>query len=530
MRLDGDVLEFGLPAAFVERAELPLVLDPLLGSSVAWFPGAMNNSPSDAAYLDGSTLIVYKSAPHELRGRMYDSQLGLDATFVLDSLNLGDRVLRPVIGTLENPSLPYFVVAWEVDLNGSTDHDLVYSVIEPGGNGPALSGFLDSGNTNDIHVDLSRGSVECAAVWEEEGGGIRGRVLKVTGFQPTLTVEAERVVSTDTTDRRPAIGSFDNSARLAVWLRDSGTLYQVWGTYWTGATPDNPDSALYSAANPLSEPDCDAGGKDDFFMVWAEAEGPLGTENDIRGRRVFFPGGAGTRVLGPVHDIESEASDDELRPLIRFTGNAYLVAFYDQVGAPDTFWSLETRWLDPMNGTILEGATVRIVNQLSRFGFRARDRQGFNIDTGMLTWPDVQGGTEWIYRQQLESPGGFFNDIPLSGCADGGETRVSTLSDENPGFRIELWNGEPDQPAYLVTAPSRLDLPVGLGLLVPDAQIADVSTVPTTTPDGWAGLDLPLPPGLSGATFYAQWLTLADDVTCTGYRVNLAEALELTID
>ena len=107
---------------------------------------------------------------------------------------------------------------------------------------------------------------------------------------------------------------------------------------------------------------------------------------------------------------------------------------------------------------------------------------------------------------------------------------AQTASDQNPAFRMELWGSQSNMPTYLVVGAVRVDIPFGGSRLVPDPLTSDVYIGPLTGNLGHAGIDLALPPGLSGITFWAQWLTFADDFQCTNYKVTLSEAMELEID
>ena len=285
---------------------------------------AQPGSPADVAMIRGERLTIYKQDETELRAAYHDENGALISTMILQDLVAGDRILRPVIGTIDDVYDSRFVIAWEVDEAGASSRRIEYTTVELGAFLPGPVVTLADTSSNDIHIALSRGDQEVTMVWEEEGAGIRGAFMYVDS-NDDLVQRPTFDVTNNPNDHKPAVAMHENDRRLVVWHRDPvGNANGIWGRHWPGDVPNEPEFAIRTATVPLADPECDASTGDDFFVVWSEQE-PTGTDHDIRGRRVFFPYTSTTVRTGPIVDIENTPNDDEVEPKIRYTGNAYIV-------------------------------------------------------------------------------------------------------------------------------------------------------------------------------------------------------------
>ncbi len=116
LRFDEGVLEMRLPAAFVDEASYPLVLDPLIGTQLLASSNSWNDSEPDVAYdaTNDVYLVVYRrvfsAVSMALRGQRIDGSGALVGGFVVVTSGTV-QVKGPSIANIANRDS--FVVAWQ---------------------------------------------------------------------------------------------------------------------------------------------------------------------------------------------------------------------------------------------------------------------------------------------------------------------------------------------------------------------------------------------------------------------------------
>lgn len=203
LAFDGTHLELRLPAAFVDRAAYPLVLDPLIGAELGIANGADDDRGADVAYEPGSDryLVVWErrmnAARTDIMGQRLDGQGGaLGGIFPIHAPSAG-HAERPAAASVRSSGR--FVVAWTLGppLGAST---IVTSIVDPDGTVSSRAGLVRSMPVHGLDLGgSSSAATDVAVIWLEETEVVRGaRILVpssggVPAFGPAKTIHAPGV-------------------------------------------------------------------------------------------------------------------------------------------------------------------------------------------------------------------------------------------------------------------------------------------------------------------------------------------------
>lgn len=423
---------------------------------------------------------------------------------------------EPTVGRIFSLGPDPAVIAWVRDGN------VVCKLIEVGQSvGPMVTVADTAGPLRAPHMTRNG-----YLVWRDPVAGLRGARLGLN-LADDLMVMSLFDVSSNGADTSPRLARSDEAgaAKLVVWRR--GT--QIVGRRWTGNSPSASDVEFVIHDAPgVDEPDCDMASPDDAVVVWAE-------NGDTFLRRVAFPTPlSSVPQLGPIRKLDGDANQTESEPRIAFTGNAYLATYHDDRGPGQVF--VEGKVVDAMGRSKLMtipygGPHDEIVDH----ALAAMDDPGVLDDQGFSIWmqPMPPGGDENdVTGQRSETRGGEIVVYDDAGCEPlGGEVRVNTAVGDNDGFRVELWFGEPQYPAYLIGNPSSFPVAFDEATLIPDAVGWVLFYAGFTDVDGYVGLNLPLKPGFVGSQFFLQWAQLGtpSGFLCTSQDLSLSDALALTV-
>jgi len=531
IRLDGDRLELGLSADFVRTAQLPLVLDPLIGAVVGLNTVSTNDREPDVAQYKGRNLVTWEfviggSATH-IRAREYD--LAGNALTGVVTLSSTGNDTQPAVGVLADEK-PKFVVAW-VHEDGIGDtfirstffyHDFSNTV-----------GIIEvSATGNDTEPDVGYDVARCPVVWAEKNGIRMAEVFDDGSGNPKGG--SVIAVSTNQADQTPAISQSAAGAEMpiVVWHRNllPGSM-SIHGRRWPRLAPLAQWPAEFSVFTgdlSSSAPDVSSSSAEDYFATWELTEGLASSSRDIKARRIYFPGP--DRRLGPIIDIEADLGDDESAPAIAYATNQYLIAFLDASGAVNEF--LDARAIDPMTGAFLEGLmTVAGPSPIASPAVAAASDSSFDGDDDyLIVWDEPSGGgDDDLMGRRAEGIGGSHQPMSGTGCGFfSGETRISAPSGGNPSMRHELWFGEPGAPAYIIIGAPNISLPWGTGAVVPFPTVLQFIGIADL--DGYTAFQSNVSPTLSGLTVWEQWLIFSAGGSCTPSGWNLADAVQISFE
>lgn len=333
-----------IPADFVDRAQWPLWLDPLIGSEEAFEAG--NVGEIDIAYdaTSGNYLAVFERifAQNDKRvraQRLNSSGFPLGGVIALNELTTtrGPRVAS-VRGTGR------FAAAWVQDFFGESQVRLravdattgalsttIFIVGEPEGSIGScdIAGESTAGFSNQAWV-----------VWDSSNQGIRGaRVAVATAGNPTVSSAFGIVGAPPALEavRRPSLSASPSGAgRLAVvWTR---TSFFTGSSRILGATFDRSGNVVQTATQvspsgvSADRASIDGGGglsNQVYTVAWSERLG----ETSHRGRlRRWSPGSA--QPLGDVELLGS--SSEQVLTAVAWKDDKVLVAWRSAESVPGT--------------------------------------------------------------------------------------------------------------------------------------------------------------------------------------------------
>ncbi|MEM7202187.1 MAG: hypothetical protein AAF628_18100 [Planctomycetota bacterium] len=509
MRYADGLLELTLPASFVDQAALPLVLDPLIGSQVlasSWYCGGL--SGIDAAHNEGTDLFmvawtgincgVAEAASHgawtsaqrvDRDGAMVGAQVCVECdTFTISS--------TPRIGNVEGAGA-FLVLStdwWFADWIG-------LDKVEAGGGAFSKGNTTFSQSRYDYDVGGSATARTTAVVVYTDGGGVAAWQVELSGNRPVRQA----------TQRLTPVGSGAQEIRIASTGGDAERYLVVWeqGSELWGAVLD-PDLVILDQGRLL---DAASGFAGEFDMdgdgsTWLVTYTRGGAPSDVWALPVTWNAGTGTADLGRSFAVAASGASENT-PSVAYTDGSFLVGYRSST----TGQRLVA--LDPISGVICETASVPRFDSLGAQG---------NGDRAVIGW----GGYASVSYQSFRADDGQTLDLG-GGCGNGGEATGSCAVRGNAEFQLRLRNAGSEVPAVVALGVRSAGLPCGPCTLYPDALSAVFVPAGSTTPQGSAGVTLPIPdvPSVVGAAIVEQWVTIGGS-SCLG-AFALSNGLEVQI-
>ncbi|MBL9079097.1 MAG: hypothetical protein JNL08_16455 [Planctomycetes bacterium] len=555
---DGRTVRLSLPAAFVDAAAYPLVLDPLLGTAftVADHPSAPDRRPAAAFDVSsGRYYVVWEvdlgGGDGEIRGQIVAASGALVGAPVV--LGTSERELGPVVANVNASNR--FLVVWR---------HFVPSVSFPPS--PASSQILCRA------VDAATGALSPAVALEEGspslnwskfaiGGDSRPFQLLATRDRALLVYQRSAFSLLGTynflqglTVRVPAAGDpvLLDSATLEAYMTAGATppfLYLeqpsltshagstgTWGlAYLRGDAPGGPSSVVLRridstlavcgtevvVAPPttgvmLLTPTVATRDGNEFVVAWEDSAG-----NAIGARRVVWSGtcAGGGWTLDPIATpvVSSTAVHT---PDVDCAGDRYVLA-WQQTSVSLQPPRILVKTLDP--ATCLPCSGTYAADSSSGISFASlpcvvtRWSGGDTSDEAMVVWTDGS-----IRARRLEATGSGAVAALGGGCGAGGtpgHQGQSVLGD--PTFALTL--GAPTAPALAaIVGLSNVSLPCGPCVLVPNTDIVMAGPGPHPIP-------IPCDTTWLGVQFWAQWLLFAPGGCAILPDFALSDAQRFTI-
>jgi hypothetical protein len=503
---DGGV-ELRLPASFVAVAQLPLVLDPLVGTSSVISAGFNDNHPDlawDAS--SGRWLAVWQrifsGTNADIRGQFFDTAgAPIGGVFVIEN-NTATFASRPSVANINGANA--FVVAY------SYGGDVFARGVLAATGALTTEVAVATGSDSQVDVVLGGEALDSAggqalAVWRNASlGSIHCRPIGHSGT--ALTLATASTVASGFSDEQPAVSrSGGEAGRLLItWTRNIvvGNLHgRVWQRGNTFATPS---LLLVDDTLPCELPANDGDGNS-WLLAYVRTE-VGGADNDVLARSVRFDAGS-LSVSGPEF-IANDLSDDEWQPSVGWLGNSVLVTWMDQAGANtyDTY----IRSIDPYSCTGCEGTyslgittsyewQARVATKASAGSFGARD--------AAVVWTALDASSNGDSLFQLwRARHGAYTSLG-GGCGTGGRAVASCATNPNTQFRLRLVDGPANTTVWGIFGFDRNDTVCTPCTLIPD-PFTGIVWSQTTNAVGDVSLNLPIPAGAGGVQFYLQYVNL----------------------
>lgn len=532
---DGTCVELRLPAAFVDGAALPLVVDPTIGTIVAITTASVDYQRPKLTASNGiSWLCVF-----ELRLSASDRDIRAQE-LVNNGVFSNGLILATTASTDEHaPAAGYvaqhgYVVVWE------RSSDLYARNVDSDSSGVALGPSVGVATgfalqvAPDVASEMTTADNDAICVFHNASAETIEAVQIQVNSDDTLTpfavVDLTPIVPVGQTVGPPRISQQGGSAgrylivypstisggdtnpRAILVNRNLGTL--------AGAT--------ISASNLDDDaPDVDGNGTE-WIVAW-ESEASEGSgNNDIRAAPVFYDL-VNTQLVVGSSVVVANTSNEEAKPAVGSFGTVCGVAWQRRIGASvDTDVYMKT--LDQFACTQCE-ATLLLEGTTASEGYLTIAGAP-NSSRGLVVWEktNVFGGTgeiRGIVFREIDS-----DTSGASGCGEGGRTASACPHPGNGNFHIRLREARPAAMAWLVVSASWTSVACGGCTLRADPFLGFVASGVTTDARGNAEYSVPLPSSsaLSGVVFQSQWIVATPAGQCGLLSADFSSRQEIRID
>jgi hypothetical protein len=507
MSLGADGLEFRLPAAFVDAAVLPLVLDPPFGTSVT-IGGNNDDFAPDLAW-DASNacyLAVWarslSATNMDIRGQRLDSDgVAIGSTISIEN-NAATFALRPKVANINGENA--FVVVY------SYGGDVFAKGVSASSGALTAEATVATGSNNQLDIVVGGEALDFAgglalAAWRDATlGNITVRSIGYTPFSlilgATSTAAGNALSLADLAISR---SGGENGRWLLSWTRDPSGVADIYGRVYerntgfvTGGT------ALVTDALECRLPAVDGDGIS-WVLAFARNEG--GLDYDVLARPVRYD--AGALIVGAIQTIAADNSDNETNPSVGWIGNSALVGWQDETtpGIFDTY----VRSIEPLGCQVCEGSyslgvttnnefTTAIATKASGGAFGSRD--------AAVMWAQDIGNLGDVLFWRWRARHGAYTSLG-GGCGNGGEALAPCANNPNANFRLRLRNGPSSTTVWGILGFERNDYVCGPCVLIPN-PFTGVVWSQTTNSFGDVELNLPTVAGSGGLQFYLQYVSL----------------------
>lgn len=547
LHYDRGTLELRLPAAFVDRAALPLTIDPLIGNVFAAYTSNFNDRDPDVAY-DATTntyLVVFErrfsATDTDIHGQRVSSSGGL----------LGGRVYIQTASTNE-----YDPVVANVNVR---DH---FVVVYTRANDIVARSVDASDGTVHLQHDIAVGSdVEWAPDVAGEATTVDDEAVCVWWNQTTNSIMAKQI----TVGTTGQLGSFglttlyqSNSItprfpRISKSGGDLGILCVAFERQYSTSNR-NPAICLIDrnigirhgllplSSSSLDQISIDVDGNGwQFVVAWQTEESASSTKYDIDCRTLTYvpvrPTGSQAQVTSNIVRVHGDQNDHEFGPKVIMAGNSAVLGWSDESGSE---YHCYLASIDPANCTFCEGTTLGWLQGPLRWSWNL---QGCSKASGGSTAADdmllvmedydYQGtaGSN-ILAQRWHCEDGEAHNLGGS-CGPGHGSQFTFCPHQGrSAFEARLYSRKASYPAWLVVSRDFFGLPCGTGQMVPDPfhglVVADV-----TDTYGRAVFAAPIPNSSSvvGVQLYAQWVIYEPVAPgCPLFSSDLSDALRVIVE
>jgi len=513
MRFSDGMLELSLPAAFVDSAALPLVLDPLLGAAIGVATTGNDDETPDVAYhYSGSGGGIYLVAwarrfsltDVDIRGQRLDARTG---AFVGGLIGIRGGTLLSDAPAVAVVSLRgRFVVAWREQSGSNPAYIAACSVAAADGAvtsalqvvaGTDTFGKPDVGGDRDdlddeaiiVYSNLTQGQIEATRVAMASTGVLtRGSRSIVSPAESLVTQAAiSQVCGRD-------------GRHLIAWMR-TGTMADTWiecavVDRFLGVR-DRPE--LTTALGALESLPAVAG--DGLHWMVAYDSTSAGADPDIHCTWVTYEPRTDTAyVRRPI--VAAGGSDLQSRAAVAFLFDSALLAYTDDVlGARRGAFVRSLDWFScaPCEGLFtVDGDNQRHVGNVAV-------THGAQEDEGLIVWetqdPSTSNGD--IRAQRFEPDDGQGSRILGSACGPDVDVYATCGRRGRAQFALRLEHAEPSRPVAILIAANAFPTFRCGSCVIHDPFRNLVFPIGTTDVQGNATVTLPIPQ--SGVNFGFQF-------------------------
>jgi hypothetical protein len=536
---EGSSLLLRLPAAFVDDAALPLVLDPVIGATFTVANSGQSLDP-DVAYDAGSNkfLVVwwqrYSATTADAYGQfVHNTQTGgaeLFGTSVV--LRSGANSQRVRVGNCS--ARDAFVVGWQDVVSATPPHRDVYvRALSSTSTGTQLSVATTSTDENAIEIagDTTETNGSVVIAWLNNGNANVRRVNVSTGLTCSLgtatavttggTTAAVRLTQNGGIDDRYLVGTTTTAGVASLRAYSgTGTLAQIGATLTIPAAAAVPDIAI-------------DGNGSRWPVAWAVRESASSTNFDIQVAVYAWNNTTSSLVQDIAGQTFAQSGVNEVRPSIAVVDHTFALTYVVSAATSE----LRLRTFGLYNCTRCE-SEITLATSTATLGAaiasQASVREiGLHRKEALIVWQADTGTTSPVSAVRWTADAGI---TTTAGIACGGLTATAVAQcavQGASGHLAVLTNAPAGALCWLVVSPDRRDA-TGCGscVLVPDLWNAVIEGGVTPDSLGVVAVSLPIASSsfLIGYRFYEQWLVAdATSPGCPAFAFDFSNALQVQI-
>ncbi|MBK8100991.1 MAG: hypothetical protein IPK26_28240 [Planctomycetes bacterium] len=541
MQWQGGALQLRLPATFVDDAVLPLVLDPLIGSSFTVVTGARDLDP-DVAYdaTSNKFLVVwwrrYSAITADIYGQFVHNTVtgGAELSGSSVILRVGANAQRARVGNCS--ARDAFVVVWQEVINMvplPTHRDVMCRALNATTLGTTATVFNAPTDDFGIEVAGDTTNTNASVVVSFLNGG--NAVLRRVNVSTSLacTQGANTVVTTggNTSQCRLTKNGGAADRYLVATLNTSGTA-SLRAYSGTGTMTQLGSTLTLSSSTAVVDFAIDGNGSR-WAVAWAARESGSSTNHDIR---------VGTWAWNPTtnalqQDIFGltfgQTGVNEVEPSVAVVDHTFALAYV----VANTTREVRLRTYGLFNCSTCESEITVTTGTSTLAPVIASQRSvgeiGLYRDDALLVWQADTGTTSPISAGRWTAEAGIATTVAPA-CGGLTASAIDQCAVQGaPAHIAVLTNAPAGASCFFVLSPTRRDA-TGCGscVLVPDLWNAVIEGSMTPDAFGNAQVLVPIPAStfLIGLRFYEQWLVAdATSPGCPQFAFDFSNALQVQI-
>jgi hypothetical protein len=536
VRYDDGIVELSLPAAFVENAVYPLVLDPLVGIAfglnlITGFddrrPHAAFDASNDCYLVVWSN--VFSATDTDIHGQRISRAGSLLGTRIfIDSSTFND--IEPSVCNV-NASNAFVVVFNRAgDISGRAVN---------ASNGAVAVGIpIATGSSNQHAPSVGGNPVEglvisgnAVCVWESdaEPAILAARLLVNVDLSLSLGTVHTLVSGTTSRASRPRISkSAGSTGRYAVAFSRVFFGDDPWAMVVSSSaaplTAPLPLDPRNSHSN-LLEVDGDG---TNWVVVWQDDE--FGSaDRQVIARSLSFATNPDRLLAGPFTPFLGANGINERAPAVIRTGSSTLLAWTQ--GGTSSLARVGS--IDPFRCRDCEGAfTLGAADITGVVNGCAALSGGGPPDDALLVWPLAPAATPSnsdIMARFWRSDDGVVSSLG-GGCGTGGSAQATCVRVPNAEFAHRLRGATPNAGTFLLQSLGQESATCGPCTRTPTLNGGVVLFFVTDSAgNAVAPSSIPDLPALRGLVQFDQWFTLRSGGACSQFDIDMSNALRIVI-
>lgn len=545
----GGVLELRLPADFVEKAALPLVLDPLIETFFTVASGSQDHEPAVAYDADSFKYLVvwnrdFSASSSDIMGQLLRHVRNPAGEFFQGSI-----IIRTSVGISRRPRVAdqglrnQFLVAWEESTSAAPTNRDIYARTVPPDSAIAMgaTASLASGANDQRGVELASeiserfGTVMLAYL---DGSDVKAMRANVSGTNVVSVFSSATVAAGESASvvRLPKVGGYRGETApryLVAWVASGAVRYRVMDFDHTFRTA----AASLPGVTLAVDAAVDGDGRS-WTLAYAQREAASGSGANVRDIWVtsfVFEAGASTLTESGRRALAATAGVEEAVPVVGCFGQGSLVAW---IAVSGTARLVRAQTLT-LNGCSTCEETLTVAS--SDFAgtrvalgtkFSGGDSSSIREDL-VFAWDAQVAGVSSIAAQRFRPTDGGIAELG-GGCGATAEARDECAVINEPTHRAMLRGAPVGASGWLVLSFERLDA-AGCGscVLVPSPYSGAIAGPFTADASGAMSFLVALPneSALRGLDLFEQWLIAdASAPGCSTFSLDFSNALQITIE